>query len=177
MAKYTAQFSSVTFAVAAAGAAIGTTATNGFMGLINGSSTQQVKFSEIYMGGEAPSASTVAAMTFGRATTLAATATAGAATLMASDITATLPASVPTAFSQWVTTTAPVVTAGATLLRLSYNAYGGIVRWVSSPDQQITSLGTAAYVVGTQGAGGEVILTQTAGTAALMSGHFVFEVL
>jgi hypothetical protein len=164
-------------AVTAAGSNISTTGVNGFMGLINGTSTQQSKISEVYMGGEAASSSTVASMVLGRATTLASTATAGAATSILTDITASAPATGPTAFTQWVTTTAPVVTSGASILNLSFNAYGGIVRWVSSPDQQITLLGTSAYTVGTQGAGGEIILTQVAGTAAQMSGHFLYEVL
>jgi hypothetical protein len=177
MAKYASQFSSVTMSVTALGSGISTTGVNGFFGLVGGAAAQRCQISEVYMGGEAPSSSTVASMVLGRATTLASTATAGTATTIATDIQATLPASVPTAFTQWVTTAAPVVAAGAPILHLSFNAYGGIVRWVASPDQAITLLGASAYVVGTQGAGGELILTQIAGTAAAMSGHFLYEVV
>ena len=175
MAKYSSQFTSVTMAVTAAGSAISTTGVNGFMGVVNGAATQLSKVSEIYMGGEAPSSSTVASMSFGRATQLATTATAGAATTILTDAMATAPSSTPTGFTQWVTTTGPIVTAASTVLHLSYNAYGGIVRWVSSPDQQITFYGTAAYT--TQATGGQMILTQVAGTAALMSGHILYEVI
>ena len=63
-------------------------------------------------------------------------------------------------------------------LRLSFNAYGGIVRWVSSPDQQITGYGTAVYTA--QGNGGQFSLqqvTSTGGVNALISGHIMFELV
>jgi hypothetical protein len=175
MAKYSSQFSSVTMAVSPLGSAVtSATGVNGFMGLLNASSTGLAKISEVYMGGEAASASQVASMALTRATTLANTATAGLATSILTDATATAPASTPLAFTQWVTTAAPVGSANA-LLHLSYNAYGGIVRWVSSPDQNITLFGTAAFT--TQGTGGEVLLTQIAGTASAMSGHILYEIV
>ena len=176
MAKYSAQFASVPFAVTALGSSISTTGTNSFMGLIGGVATGGLKVSEIFIGGEAASASQVASMAFSRATTLAATLTAGLATIILTDIFAAPPTTAPSVGTQWVTTTAPIASANA-LLHLSYNAYGGIVRWVSSPDQNITAFGTAQYVNGTQGVGGELILTQIAGTASTMSGHILFEAL
>ena len=150
MAKYSAQYSSVPFAVTALGSSISTTGTNAFMALIGGVATGGLKVSEIYMGGEAASSSQVASMAFSRATTLAATLTAGFATIILTDIFASPPATAPSVGTQWTTTTAPVASANA-LLHLSFNAYGGIVRWVASPDQMITAFGTAAYTNGTQG--------------------------
>lgn len=174
MAKYSSQFSSVTMTVASLGGGIALTGVNGFFGLLNGSSVGMLKISEVYIGGEAASTSQVASMALTRATTLANTATAGLATSILTDATAVAPASTPTAFTQWVTTAAPVGSVNA-LLHLSYNAYGGIVRWVSSPDQNITLYGNAAF--STQGTGGEVLLTQIAGTASAMSGHILYEVV
>jgi hypothetical protein len=174
MAKYSSQFSSVTMAVTALGSSISTTGVNAFFGLLNGSSVGMLKISEVYMGGEAATSSQVASMALTRATTLAVTATAGLATSILTDAVAVAPASTPTAFTQWLTTTAPIGSANA-LLHLSYNAYGGIVRWVSSPDQNITLYGTAAF--STQGTGGEVLLTQIAGTASAMSGHILYEIV
>jgi len=176
MAKYSAQFSSVPMAVTALGSAISTTGTNAFMALIGGVATGGLKVSEIYIGGEAASSSQVASMAFSRATQLASTLTAGLATIILTDIFAAPPSSPPLVGTQWVTTQAPIASANA-LLHLSYNAYGGIVRWVSSPDQNITAFGNAVYTNGTQAAGGELILTQIAGTASTMSGHILFETL
>ena len=176
MAKYSAQFSSVPFAVTALGSAISTTATNSFMGLIGGVATGGLKVSEIFIGGEAATSSQVASMAFSRATQVATTLTAGLATIILTDIFAAPPTTGPSVGTQWVTTNAPIASANA-LLHLSYNAYGGIVRWVSSPDQNITAFGTGAYSNGTQGVGGELILTQIAGTASTMSGHILFETL
>jgi hypothetical protein len=59
------------------------------------------------------------------------------------------------------------------LLNLSFNAYGGIVRWVSSPDQMISVVGNTASL-------GEVSLsafTGTTATTSIVSGHVLFEVV
>lgn len=175
MAKYASQFSSVTMSVAD-GVSIGTAGTNGFMGVTPNTALQRINVSEIYIGGEAASASTVAPMAFGRATTLAATATAGSANTILTDISGAASGTNPLGFTNG-STTSPIVTAAARILRLSYNAYGGIVRWVASPDQMVSAIGVAAYVAGTQGAGGQLILTQVSGTAATMSGHILYEVV
>lgn len=174
MAKYSNSFGQVTMAVTALGTA---PATAGLYYLVGGASAFQTKVSEVYMGGEAASASTVAAMAFGRVSTAAGTVSGPIASVL-TDIMSpgSLASTFPIGYTTW-TGTGPSMAVTGVLLRLSYNAYGGIVRWVSSPDQQITMTGTAAFATGTQGVGGQLMLQQTAGTAALMSGHVLFEVM
>jgi hypothetical protein len=172
MAKVASQFSSVPMTITTIGSAA---STGGFMALL-GTALSVAKISEIYMGGEAGTSSQVAGMVLGRVTTLAATPAVGNATTIFTDITAVAPTISSTA-GFTAAATGPIVASGAQILHLSYNAYGGIVRWVSSPDQQITMYGAAAYVVGTQGTGGSLALIQVAGTASTMSGHILYEVM
>jgi hypothetical protein len=55
------------------------------------------------------------------------------------------------------------------LLNLSFNALGGIVRWVAAPGEEITVYGTAALI-------GEVSLSAfTGGTPGLMGVHLIYE--
>ena len=55
------------------------------------------------------------------------------------------------------------------LLPLAYNAFGGIVRWVAAPGEEIGVLGNTASF-------GEVSLSAfTGGTPGLMSAHMIFE--
>ena len=174
MAKYSNSFGQVTMAVTALGTA---PATAGLYYLVGGASAFQTKVSEVYLGGEAASASTVAAMAFGRVSTAANTVTGPIASVLTDIMSSgSLATTFPIGYTTW-TTTGPSMAVTGVLLRLSYNAYGGIVRWVSSPDQQITMTGTAAFTSPTQGVGGQLMLQQTAGTAALMSGHVLFEVM
>jgi len=172
MAKVSSQFSSVPMTLTTIGSAA---SSGGFMALL-GVASSVAKISEIYMGGEATSSSQVASMVFARVTTLAATPAVGNATTIFTDITAVAPtlAATPGFTSAG---TGPTSASGSQILHLSYNAYGGIVRWVSSPDQQITMYGAGAYTVGTQGTGGSMNLIQVGGTASTMSGHILYEVM
>jgi len=175
MAKFSNAFGSVTFQQTAVGTA---PATTGLYYLVGATNTLMSKVSEVYMGGEAPTSSTPASMAFGRVTT-AVGALGTAVASVQTDVMSNAPAatSVPNGYTTW-TTTGPAMAATAILLRLSFNAYGGIVRWVSSPDQQITMTGTGAYSA--QGAGGQLMLqqvTSTGGVNALISGHVLFEVM
>jgi hypothetical protein len=55
------------------------------------------------------------------------------------------------------------------LLNLSFNAFGGIVRWVAAPGQEIGMLGNTASL-------GEISLSAyTGGTPGLMGSHFILE--
>jgi len=175
MAKYSNSFGQVTMAVTNLGTA---PATAGLYYLVGGvTSAFQTKVSEVYLGGEAASASTVAAMAFGRVSTAATTVSGPIASVLTDIMSSGSPAATfPIGYTTW-TTAGPSMAVTGVLLRLSYNAYGGIVRWVSSPDQQITMTGTTQFGTGTQGVGGQLMLQQTAGTAALMSGHVLFEVM
>lgn len=138
--------------------------------LIQGANTtQRVNISEVYIGGEATSTSSVAIMKLARDSTVAITVTTGNPTL--TDGSATAAASVPLYGN--ASTTKPQRNATSALLNLSFNAYGGIVRWVSSPDQMISVVGSTASL-------GEVSLSAFTGTTAstsIVSGHVLFEVV
>ena len=57
------------------------------------------------------------------------------------------------------------------LLNLSFNAFGGIVRWVAAPGEEISMYGNAASI-------GETSLSAyTGGTAGLMGAHMIFETM
>ena len=132
-------------------------------------STQRVNISEVYIGGEATSTSSVAIMKLARDSTVSATPTSGNPTL--TDGSATAPSAVASYGN--ISTTKPQRNGSSALLNLSFNAYGGIVRWVSSPDQMISVVGNTASL-------GEVSLsafTGTTATTSIVSGHVLFEVV
>jgi hypothetical protein len=55
------------------------------------------------------------------------------------------------------------------LLSLSYNGFGGIVRWVAPPGSEIKQLGTAVST-------GELTLSAfTGGTPSAMGAHIIYE--
>jgi len=69
------------------------------------------------------------------------------------------------------TTTKPQRSATAHLLNLSFNAFGGIVRWVAAPGEEIVMSGAAQP-------GGDTSLSAfTGGTVGLMSAHMIFETM
>src|SRR3990167_10163059 len=116
---------------------------NGYMGLMGGSTTQVLKVLEIYMGGQATSSSP-SLMIFSRDSTVQATPTAlttGQSNAALDPATAAL-AAAQVAFT--ASTTKPQRSATLGLLNLSYNAFGGIVRWVAAPGAEIGVLGNAA---------------------------------
>ncbi len=144
---------------------------NGYQGLMGGSTTQRLVVSEIEMGGQATS-STPCIMLFGRDSTVQATPTAlttGQYDQALDPSTAAL-AAPPVAFTASTTKPKRSITLGA-LLNLSFNAFGGIVRWVAAPGGEIGVLGNTASL-------GEVSLSHyTGGTPGLMGSHIIYEPL
>lgn len=141
-----------------------------YMALKGGSSTQRFRVEEIYMGGQA-GASSVNDMVFARHSTVATTPTALAAPAsdLLLDASATALATVVIPFT--AAATGPQRLAQGYLLTLSFNAFGGIVRWVTSPNEVgITGLGNTASL-------GEMSLSakNDTGTAGLMSAHIIYE--
>jgi len=55
------------------------------------------------------------------------------------------------------------------LLQLSFNAFGGIVRWLAAPGEEIAVVGLAVNT------GSFSLSAYTGGSAGLMSSHFVYE--
>lgn len=141
---------------------------NGYMGLMGGSTTQKLNVIEVYMGGQA-GASSPSIMILSRDSTVQITPTAlttGQSDAPLDPSTAAL-AAVPISFT--ASTTKPQRSATLGLLNLSFNAFGGIVRWVAAPGEEIGVLGNTASL-------GEISLSAyTGGTPGLMGAHIVYE--
>lgn len=166
MARYSATFTSVTPTATA-------DATNlvdsSYMLLVQGgSATQQLAFSEVFLGGEAAASSSPTIVVFARDSTAGATVTAGATRNAATDGTTTAPGSLPVVGN--AATTKPQRSATLHLLHLSFNAYGGVMRWFARPGEEHTTIGAAAPL-------GEIsVSAYTGGTPGAVSGHTLYEI-
>lgn len=164
MAKWSASRNNWT-PVAVADAAPMTAA--GFMALQGGSTTQRIAVLEVYMGGLA-AASAPAQMVVARDSTVFAGATSNAVTNAALDP-ATAALAAPPLAQDVGSTTLPQRSSTLRLLTLAFNAFGGIVRWVAAPGEELGLLGNTASL-------GEISLSSaSAGTPGLMSSHIVYE--
>ena len=140
---------------------------NGYHALLGGSSTQRLEIREIYLGGQA-GASTPNILVFGRDSTVGATLTA-ARNAALDPATAAL-AAPPLPFITATTQPQRSATLGM-LLNLSFNSFGGVVRWVNGPDEIISSLGNTASL-------GELSINAfTGGTPGLLGSNIVYESL
>lgn len=167
MAKWSFKSSTWT-PVAVADAAAMTSA--GFMALQGGSATQFINVIEVYLGGQA-GASSPSLMQFQRDSTVGATLTAlttGESNGALHPSTAAL-AAPPQPFTQ--STTKPQRAAAGAGLNLSYNAFGGIVRWVAAPGEEIGILGN------TQPLGEMSLSAYTGGTPGLTGAHVIYETI
>jgi hypothetical protein len=144
----------------------GTQTANGACFLQGSSATARFIVSEVYMGGLA-GASAPCQMMLARDSTVAVTAiTLGTNGSDAPLEIHTLSAAQTTGFSA---TTMPQRSATLQLLNLGFNAFGGIVRWVAYPTEEISVFGTAVNV-------GEISLSaNTGGTPGLMMSHVIYE--
>ena len=167
MAKYSSNWSSLSMVAQANGLL---TSANGYVAVRNGTSTMQIKVSEVYLGGGATSTKAPSIIILDRSSAVSVGAlsfAAGSTTL--TDATATAPATAPSA-GNTAATTQSTRSSNTQVLHLSFNAYGGIVRWVASPDQAITIYGSTV--------GGELNLSAfTGSTTATNSGHILYEVV
>lgn len=141
-----------------------------FMALQGGSTTQRIALSEVFIGGQAAS-SAPAIMIVARDSTVGASPTA----LTTGESNAALdPATAALAAPQVFFTqagTKPQRSATLGLLNLSFNAFGGVVRWVAAPYEELWILGNALNA-------GEISLSAFTGTTAgLVGTHFVYEPL
>src|SRR5262245_15070294 len=114
----------------------------GFMAVQGGSSTQRNTVLEIYMVGLAP-ASAPPQRLFARDSTVFAGATSNAVKVVALDP-ATAALSAPPLGQDVGSTTLPQRSSTLYLLTLGFNAFGGIVRWVAAPGEEIGILGNTA---------------------------------
>lgn len=141
---------------------------NGYQGLQGGSSTQLLTIYEIFMGGQA-GASAPSIMMFSRDSTVCVTPTAlttGQSDAALNPSTAALSAP---AVSFTTASTQPQRSSTLGLLNLSFNAFGGIVRWNPPPGEEIGILGNTASL-------GEASLSAyTGGSPGLMGSHIIYE--
>lgn len=132
-----------------------------------GSATQRGELREVYLGGQA-GASSPTFMVLGRNSTVGGTLTA--ARLAALDPSTAALAAPPVSYAASTTKPQRSATLGM-LLNLSFNAFGGVVRWVNGPDEIISYLGNTASL-------GELSLNAfTGGTPGLLGSNIVFETL
>ena len=134
-----------------------------------GSSTQRTNILEVYLGGQA-GASTPTFMILGRDSTVATgTNTNGTGQTDASLDAATAALGAPVVTGNSNATTKPQRSSSLHLLNLSFNAFGGIVRWVAAPGEEISIVGNTASL-------GEISLSAfTGGTAGLLGAHAIYE--
>lgn len=165
MAKYSLGYANISFAAAAT-----TLTSNQYVVLQGNSGFMQLRVSEVYIGGEAAATSSPSYMLFARSGTLGTGAASGASiSNVLTDGSAVAPGTVAQ-FGSTYATTQP--TRGNVLLRLSYNAYGGIVRWVASPDQSLSVVGNA-----TANQSDVTLSAFTGSTTVTASGHILYELV
>lgn len=167
MARYSLTWTSVT-ATAIADTTNLTDSNYPFL-LQGGNSTMQLKISELYIGGEASSASTLGILVLARDSTVGATVTAGACRNALMDGSATAPGTIAVFGNS--ATTDPQRSATLHLLHPSLNLYGGISRWQARHGEEIVTIGNTASL-------GEVSLSGFTGTGAgATSGHCLYEIV
>jgi hypothetical protein len=165
MAKYSFSWTSLAFTATADTADI---ADNTFAAIKGGDATQRNLVSEIYIGGEASASSSPVMAVFARSSTVSTGGLTGGRNALL-DGSATAPATTAGAGTA-ATTVQPQRSATLHLLHLSYNAYGGIVRWVAPPGGEISIVGNTASL-------GEATLSGFTGSTAATncSGHIIYE--
>ncbi len=132
-----------------------------------GSATQRTNFLEFYLGGQA-GASSPTFMVFARDSTIAVTVTADA-TFNDAPLDTAMAALAAPMLSGNKASTKPQRSSTLHLLNLSFNAFGGIVRWVAAPGEEISMVGASVNV-------GEVSLSAfTGGTTGLLGFHSIYE--
>lgn len=159
MARWSAGQNALTF-VPVADATNYTSA--GFAALQGGTSTQYINVLEVFLGGLS-TASTPSQMVVARDSTVGATLTVG--TFAALHPSTAALGTNPVAFS--TASTKPQRSATLYLLTPAFNSFGGIVRWVAAPGEELGMLGNAASL-------GEMSISSVSG-AAICSAHMIVE--
>lgn len=146
-------------------------ADNTYFGLIQGgSATQRINILEVELGGQA-GASAPSIMVLGRDSTVGATVIAGTGFRDAALDAATAALAAAPVTGRSATTDPQRSSTLGHLLNLSFNAFGGIIRWLAAPGEEISIVGNTASL-------GEVSLSAfTGGTPGLMGGHIIYEPL
>jgi len=133
-----------------------------------GTATMRVAVSEVYLGGQA-GASAPTIILLGRDSTIGATLSAGANMTDAALDPAHGALGTPAVVFNTATTKPQRSATLGQLLNLSFNAFGGIVRWVAPP-------GSEVFLVGNTASLGELSLSAfTGGTPGLLGAHMIYE--
>lgn len=164
MARYSLSFEGITLVAVADGANNYTDSGYPFF-LQGGSSTQRLNINEVYVGGES-AASAITKLKLARDGVVAATAISGDRNA-ALDGSTTAPGTL--AVFGNVSTTKPNRSATLHLLALSFNAFGGVVRWVARQGEEPSVVGNTASL-------GEASLSAFTGGTGIVSGHCLYEV-
>jgi|GEM_PF-3668384 hypothetical protein len=133
------------------------------------SASQKTNIFEVELGGQA-GASTPTIMVLARDSQLATGSLTKDATLNDAALSAPTAAlaAPPTIFNK-AATLKPRRDTALTLLNLSFNAFGGIVRWLAAQGEEISVVGNTASL-------GEASLSAfTGGTPGLLGAHMIFE--
>lgn len=163
MARYSLGSQSVTLTAVADTAAF---TDNGYpFFLQGGSSTMQLRVSEVQAGGESTSSAT-ALMVFGRDSTVAATGISGC-TNANLDGGSVAPGTLAT-FGRVSTTKPQRSSTLGHLLQHSFNAFGGLVRWQARQGEEITIVGNTASL-------GEASYSAITGSSGIVSAHCIYE--
>lgn len=139
--------------------------------LRGGSSTQRSNIYEIYLGGQAGSSSPTFWI-LGRSSTVGTGANSnGAGQNDAALDPATAALAAPALTGNTNATLKPQRSSTLKLLNLSINGFGGIVRWVAAPFEEISIVGNTASL-------GELTLSAfTGGTPGAFGSHMIYETL
>jgi|SRR5579872_1575825 len=137
--------------------------------LQGGSSTQRTNILEIYLGGQAGSSSPTFMILSRDSTVATGTNSNGTGQTDAALDGATAALGAPALTGNSNATTKPQRSSSLHLLNLSFNAFGGIVRWVAAPGEEISVIGNTASL-------GEVSLSAfTGGTPGALGAHMIYE--
>ena len=143
-----------------------------YFGVVQGgSATQRNVISEVMLTGQAAASAPMIILLArdSQVGTGANTYTAGTMDAALDPATAAL-AAPPLTGDKWATNK-PQRSSSLHLLNLSFNAFGGIVRWLAAPGEEIGVIGNTASL-------GEVSLSCfTGGTPGLMGSHLIYEPL
>ena len=133
------------------------------------STTQRTSIIEVQLGGQA-GASSPTFMLLARDSQLATGSLTADATMNSAPLDpATAALAAPCVAFNKAATLKPRRDVAKHLLNLSFNAFGGIVRWVAAPGEEI-------YMVGNTASFGETSLSAfTGGTAGLLGAHMIYE--
>lgn len=142
---------------------------NGAKFLQGGSATQRINIIEVYMGGQAASTSSPMYMVLARDSTVGVTSITLGTNGKDAPLDVQTAALAAPPVSGCSATTMPQRAATLYLLNLTFNAFGGIVRWVAAPGEEPNLYGASANI-------GEVSLSAFTGTtAALLGSHIIYE--